>query len=339
MADAIVRTLSRLLVARRHLLEWVTAAQAELGAAARAARVLPAAWPAASRSPRRRRASRSSLRSPGVAVAAPFLAALAAGARDRALGESAAADCGRRGASRAEETRWRCACVARRTWRFFETFVDGRGPHAAAGQLPGRPEPVVAHRTSPTNIGLYLLSTVAARDFGWIGTLETVERLEATLADDDAAGALPRPLLQLVRHARSAAARADVRLVGRQRQSRGTSDRARERVPRDDRAAACARSAWVAGSRDALALTRESLRTLTADRHTQTVTRNQLDDALDAIAAALASRARCARRRRGATRAAGCARRNRARHRSHADRRAQRGRGRRGAALDGGAAR
>ena len=44
------------------------------------------------------------------------------------------------------------------------------------------PTPVVAHRTSPTNIGLYLLSAVSARDFGWIGTTEAVERLEATLA-------------------------------------------------------------------------------------------------------------------------------------------------------------
>ena len=43
------------------------------------------------------------------------------------------------------------------------------------------PSPVVAHRTSPTNIGLYLLSAVAARDFGWVGTLDVVERLEATL--------------------------------------------------------------------------------------------------------------------------------------------------------------
>ncbi len=43
------------------------------------------------------------------------------------------------------------------------------------------PEPVSAHRTSPTNIGLYLLSVTCARDFGWIGTLEAVERLEATL--------------------------------------------------------------------------------------------------------------------------------------------------------------
>src|SRR6185503_2369188 len=44
------------------------------------------------------------------------------------------------------------------------------------------PAPLVAERTSPTNIGMYLLATVTARDFGWIGTLEMVERLEATLA-------------------------------------------------------------------------------------------------------------------------------------------------------------
>ena len=42
------------------------------------------------------------------------------------------------------------------------------------------PRPAIAHRTSPTNIGLYLLSAVSARDFGWTGTLETIERLEAT---------------------------------------------------------------------------------------------------------------------------------------------------------------
>lgn len=39
----------------------------------------------------------------------------------------------------------------------------------------------MAHRTSPTNIGLYLLSTLAARDLGWIGTLDASERLETTM--------------------------------------------------------------------------------------------------------------------------------------------------------------
>src|ERR1019366_5354879 len=41
--------------------------------------------------------------------------------------------------------------------------------------------PVVARRTSPTNIGLYLLSVSAARRFGWLGISEMVERLEAAL--------------------------------------------------------------------------------------------------------------------------------------------------------------
>ena len=40
--------------------------------------------------------------------------------------------------------------------------------------------PSVAHRTSPTNLGLYLLSTASAHDFGWLGIIDTIERLEAT---------------------------------------------------------------------------------------------------------------------------------------------------------------
>ena len=43
------------------------------------------------------------------------------------------------------------------------------------------PQPVIAHRSSPTNFGLYLLSVVTARDFGWLGLMDTVDRLEATL--------------------------------------------------------------------------------------------------------------------------------------------------------------
>ena len=39
----------------------------------------------------------------------------------------------------------------------------------------------VAHRTSPTNIGLYLLSVLSAREFGWIGIEDSVERIESTV--------------------------------------------------------------------------------------------------------------------------------------------------------------
>jgi len=72
--------------------------------------------------------------------------------------------------------------VARRTWRFFETFVTAEDNMLPPDNFQEDPQPVLAHRTSPTNLGLYLLCAVSARDFGWIGAAEAVERLEATLA-------------------------------------------------------------------------------------------------------------------------------------------------------------
>ena len=72
--------------------------------------------------------------------------------------------------------------IARRTWRFFETFVTADDNMLPPDNFQEDPTSEVAHRTSPTNIGLYLLSVVSARDFGWIGATQTIERLEATLA-------------------------------------------------------------------------------------------------------------------------------------------------------------
>ncbi|HXN07529.1 MAG TPA: hypothetical protein VN944_10765, partial [Nitrospiria bacterium] len=71
--------------------------------------------------------------------------------------------------------------IGRRTWRFFETFVVAQDHFLPPDNFQEIPKPVIAHRTSPTNIGLYLLSVISARDFGWIGMIETVERVEATL--------------------------------------------------------------------------------------------------------------------------------------------------------------
>ena len=72
--------------------------------------------------------------------------------------------------------------IARRTWRFFEKFISAEDNMLPPDNYQEVPNPVIAHRTSPTNMGLYLLSVIAARDFGWLGTLDAVERLEATLA-------------------------------------------------------------------------------------------------------------------------------------------------------------
>jgi cyclic beta-1,2-glucan synthetase len=47
------------------------------------------------------------------------------------------------------------------------------------------PDPTLAHRTSPTNIGLYLLAVCCAREFGWITTAEVISRLQASLDSID----------------------------------------------------------------------------------------------------------------------------------------------------------
>jgi cyclic beta-1,2-glucan synthetase len=72
--------------------------------------------------------------------------------------------------------------VARETWRLFERCVGAPDHHLPPDNLQTWPYDMVAHRTSPTNIGLYLLSVACARQFGWIGTQDLLGRLEATLA-------------------------------------------------------------------------------------------------------------------------------------------------------------
>src|SRR5215204_5123584 len=72
--------------------------------------------------------------------------------------------------------------VVRRTWRFFETFVGAEDNWLPPDNYQEDPSPVVAHRTSPTNIGLLLLGNCSARDLGYTGALELVEREELTFA-------------------------------------------------------------------------------------------------------------------------------------------------------------
>ena len=71
--------------------------------------------------------------------------------------------------------------VARRTWHYFEVFVTADDHNLPPDNFQESPAPVIARRTSPTNIGVYLLSVVSARDFGWISLSDAVARLDATM--------------------------------------------------------------------------------------------------------------------------------------------------------------
>ena len=75
--------------------------------------------------------------------------------------------------------------TSRKTWAFFEDFVTAEDHWLPPDNFQEVPGPVVAHRTSPTNIGLTLLANLSACDFGFItvgGFLERTTQTFNTLA-------------------------------------------------------------------------------------------------------------------------------------------------------------
>ena len=75
--------------------------------------------------------------------------------------------------------------VARKTWHFFEKFVGPEDNWLPPDNYQEYPTAVIAHRTSPTNIGVSLLSNLAAYDFGYISAGRMVERTTNTLRSMD----------------------------------------------------------------------------------------------------------------------------------------------------------
>lgn len=71
--------------------------------------------------------------------------------------------------------------VARKTWAYFDTFVGPEDHWLPPDNMQEHPAMVVAHRTSPTNIGLALLANLSAYDFGYLTMGQLIERSRATL--------------------------------------------------------------------------------------------------------------------------------------------------------------
>ncbi len=178
-ADAIARALYRMGISRRHLLQWTPFAAAQAQAKTAFTAVARQHW-----------------RLPLIALA--LLAALFAAATPYPAPTIFL--CGvwtaspvwiwwvsrprpaRKGAALPLHDQAYLEGIARDTWRFFERCIGSEDNHLPPDNLQVTPHDMVAHRTSPTNIGLYLLSVACARQFGWIGTQELLARMEATLA-------------------------------------------------------------------------------------------------------------------------------------------------------------
>jgi cyclic beta-1,2-glucan synthetase len=283
MTDAIVRTLTRVYVTRGKLLEWVTAAQAKSGLDL---------------------SLRSSYRRMSAAVALAFAAVILVAFQSREVWPIAAPFAlvwalspmiaywislpPRAAATQplSEEDVRTLRLTARRTWRFFETFV-GPDDHALPpDNFQEEPTPVVAHRTSPTNIGLYLLSIIAARDFGWIGAVAAIERLEATLGT-------MKGLERFRGHFYNWYDTRDLRPLDPKYISSVDSGNlaghlvALGQASREMIDGPLLDPHALMGIGDAILLLRQSARAIVDDRRTQTVTRKHLNEALDALTGAL----------------------------------------------------
>ena len=157
-----------------------------------------AGWPAESRSPGQPPSWSRLLGHRAWPVAAPFLIPLDALSGYRAMGESFARP-GRRSNPLSDKDAQSAAAHRTEDLALLRNLRHRERSHACRRTTSRKtPRPVLAHRTSPTNLGLYLLSVVAACDFGWLGKLETAERTGGHAWDHERARAISRAFLQLV---------------------------------------------------------------------------------------------------------------------------------------------
>ena len=166
--DAILRTGWRMLVSHHGLLEWTVssalardpAAGAGFIASYRQMWVAPAAALATA-------AALSLVRPEALAVAAPILCLwlLVPG-----IAEWLSRPQPRREAQLSAGQQLFLRRLARKTWAFFERFVVAEEHWLPPDNFQEQPGPVVAHRTSPTNMGLSLLANLSAWDFGYLAT-------------------------------------------------------------------------------------------------------------------------------------------------------------------------
>jgi cyclic beta-1,2-glucan synthetase len=176
--DAILRTLGRLTVTRRNLLEWMTASQT-------ARRLGEQPGPA--------RFWRGLAAGPAVAVALAILIAVVAPERLSAAlpllvvwmaAPQLAAWMSQPPpvppSALSADDRAKLRRLARRTWHFYETFVGPEDHWLPPDNYQEDPGGVIAHRTSPTNIGMLLLSTLSAWDLGYLGADGLAARLRST---------------------------------------------------------------------------------------------------------------------------------------------------------------
>ncbi|MCF7533689.1 glycoside hydrolase family 94 protein [Pseudomonas petrae] len=173
---AIARSLWRILFSRRLLLQWQPSREVERNTQ----NPLPALYREMWLGPLLALCGFAGLLTDplALAIAMPFLLAWAAGPwiawRLSAMPENAVFE------PSVEALRF-LQVLSRRTWAFFDDFVGPQDNWLPPDNIQEEPKSVIAHRTSPTNMGMALLAHLAAHDFGYLSTDRLLQRLSASL--------------------------------------------------------------------------------------------------------------------------------------------------------------
>ena len=177
MADAIIKSLWRVLFTKRNMLEWVTAADMEAGLRNNFFSYAKRMWHCFAASLLlivyaiffRQEILKAALPIAIIWMSGPVLAYKMS--QQYIQGEK-------------KVTKEDVSVVrrsARKTWSFFEDFVTVLDNYLPPDNYQLNPPNGIAHRTSPTNIGLFLLSTLSARDLGYLSSSDMVARIDKTI--------------------------------------------------------------------------------------------------------------------------------------------------------------
>lgn len=180
MLDAVLRTIYRLLISKRQLLEWVPSAEVDRKSSKGGSPVLLGL-------------------TGGVILISLFAAGLVWG-RNESLAAQVTGGClivlwaaapliirwldeppQPYTVSFSAEEKVELQQLAKDIWAYYEDFVTAQDNWLPPDNVQLEPAKGAAHRTSPTNIGLYMTCALAARDFGFIDTPNLIQRLENTL--------------------------------------------------------------------------------------------------------------------------------------------------------------
>lgn len=174
MVDAIVRTLYRLLISKKNLLQWQTAADVEQKLGKSLKNFISAMWFGSMLAIivaylAFNQSSRSGilmLFSCTLWFISPMIAYYIS--KERGIQKE-----------EMEEKKWEVLRkLGRKTWAYFEDFVNDENNWLAPDNYQEDPPKGIAKRTSPTNIAMGLTSNIVASDFGYIDKSELIQRIE-----------------------------------------------------------------------------------------------------------------------------------------------------------------